>query len=1222
MSVGKRKILSAVFAVITAVSAIAFSPTAASAAEISNSQDGLVAVIDSDKESYGDSDDILLSFKVTNTNDYDVANVSLEAIMPDGLVIKDEGSTEKSVVSLAAGETIELSLTAEKEISSNSEDTQDTTAATGDKAEETTDAANTEESGSNNVASDEATVASETEKSDNSDDNATASSGVSVNGNSVSDSTASEANDSGSSNSDSESGTGSNDNSSVKTGESNVIAVLIALIIMSLFAIVLGYKFRKQSKRLLSMVLCLCISSSAIAAISFPALAATESAKTFMVEKELSVGNQNYAIQAKVTYDKQSDDSDDTYAVTRGEWVNMLVEEFSMSLENLDEAENPYSDIDGNKYYDSIITTYYNAVLPSDLTEFNPDAGTTRDFAAFTLNNCLCYVPNESLSCDDYSSITYTDAASALVERGYFSLIDNNFMPQAYVTSDEMSKIKDLTAEALSLVEFDENHENVVDVNDDATVFNDNIIESVDDNTVVLTLNDETTALKEGSVFFAPDPENTELTVAYKVESISISGDEVILEVSEPEFEEMFNEIDVQGKATANANSAESLVDGVKTAKNSSETVGANENNSEVGFDFNNDIYASGETEIDASKLYFDKTYSFKSDSGNEISVKLKGGLENPVIKYAVYMQYNWFLARINDNFSVYLELDNTLSFDGVAKVVAGKGESGKLDLAKFSIPICGVLSADVTVSLVVTAEGEISIDYSLENQVGVIINKNDGVRFIKNFGDQNLTIEAKVTSSVGLRPEVALSLAGNKIVGINAEIGAKGTADIKNMNDSQIHCDLSTYMYFNVGFDTDSFLKSVLEFFNVKTSDTLNVLAEDNSPIKIHVHLEGLEEINVVDACTYRYITGKVLSDDIPISDYTVSMYNGENTVVDNQSVENDFGEFGFALPSEKISGSPTSFTIEIKKDGYETYAKDYTVKTGDDTDLGEIQLSKSDDTDTSDLGLALFSKLPETFVFSSGVGGWATTIALNDDGTFSGEYHDSDLGSSGDGYSGTVYICNFTGKFSEPKMVNEYIYSMNLEYLNIEEEVGTEYIKDNIRYINSDPSGFDSADEFLVYLPGCPLDETADEFKLWSFINTDIRTTIPSDVYGIYNVQGKCGFMVEDDDSLWKKDYQYYYNDCHSQLSPSYSGKSHLTFWPESGAATLGLMFDWTDDNQTDFVATDSNGTGDYNISLDFSEDYSSVKVTVESLSGYSLTPWGGTTDGTLSVEYQVES
>lgn len=57
----------------------------------------------------------------------------------------------------------------------------------------------------------------------------------------------------------------------------------------------------------------------------------------------------------------------------------------------------------------------------------------------------------------------------------------------------------------------------------------------------------------------------------------------------------------------------------------------------------------------------------------------------------------------------------------------------------------------------------------------------------------------------------------------------------------------------------------------------------------------------------------------------------------------------------------------------------------------------------------------MPQDFVFSSGAGGWQTSLTLNRDGSFTGTYSDSEMGDQRDDYPhGTVYICEFSGQFS----------------------------------------------------------------------------------------------------------------------------------------------------------------------------------------------------------------
>lgn len=154
------------------------------------------------------------------------------------------------------------------------------------------------------------------------------------------------------------------------------------------------------------------------------------------------------------------------------------------------------------------------------------------------------------------------------------------------------------------------------------------------------------------------------------------------------------------------------------------------------------------------------------------------------------------------------------------------------------------------------------------------------------------------------------------------------------------------------------------------------------------------------------------------------------------------------------------------------------------------------------------VFAMLPDEFVYSSGAGGWATVLSLNDDGSFAGAYHDSDMGSTGDGYpNGTTYISDFSGKFTEPQMVNEYIYSTSVEYLELNWEPGVEYIEDGIRYVVVGASELSDSEELLIYLPGTPYAQMDENFMSW-LVMGDLG---PEDLrcYGIYNAKAGAAFV-----------------------------------------------------------------------------------------------------------------
>lgn len=79
----------------------------------STNQDGLYAEIITDKENYVINEDIKITVKLENRNDFPVENISIEGLIPDGLTLKN-GQVDKNITRLKANEKVELSFTAIK----------------------------------------------------------------------------------------------------------------------------------------------------------------------------------------------------------------------------------------------------------------------------------------------------------------------------------------------------------------------------------------------------------------------------------------------------------------------------------------------------------------------------------------------------------------------------------------------------------------------------------------------------------------------------------------------------------------------------------------------------------------------------------------------------------------------------------------------------------------------------------------------------------------------------------------------------------------------------------------------------------------------------------------------------------------------------------------------------------------------------------------------------
>ena len=122
-------------------------------------------------------------------------------------------------------------------------------------------------------------------------------------------------------------------------------------------------------------------------------------------------------------------------------------------------------------------------------------------------------------------------------------------------------------------------------------------------------------------------------------------------------------------------------------------------------------------------------------------------------------------------------------------------------------------------------------------------------------------------------------------------------------------------------------------------------------------------------------------------------------------------------------------------------------------------------------------------SFEFGSGAGGWSTDFNIEKDGSFKGNYHDSDMGTIGEGYeNGTIYVATFEGHFTELCKIDEYTYEMKLADITYGEEDGTEEIVDGVRYCyTNDAYGLTGTDRFFVYAPGTPVSVLNEEVYSW---------------------------------------------------------------------------------------------------------------------------------------------
>lgn len=152
--------------------------------------------------------------------------------------------------------------------------------------------------------------------------------------------------------------------------------------------------------------------------------------------------------------------------------------------------------------------------------------------------------------------------------------------------------------------------------------------------------------------------------------------------------------------------------------------------------------------------------------------------------------------------------------------------------------------------------------------------------------------------------------------------------------------------------------------------------------------------------------------------------------------------------------------------------------------------------------------------FWFCSGAGGWATILTIGEDGSFSGQWFDGDMGMTGEDYpNGTMSLCDFKGQFTQPVKENDYTYSVQISELNYAKEVGTEEIKDGVLYCYGTAYGLDDAEDILIYLPGTPLKELSEDFRSWvGYYDLSGTTDTELPFYALHNEASGYGFYSQD--------------------------------------------------------------------------------------------------------------
>ena len=599
----------------------------------------------------------------------------------------------------------------------------------------------------------------------------------------------------------------------------------------------------------------------------------------------------------------EATESSDDIPVTRAQWLQLLVQTFSMTVENEVYPDNYFVDLDSSSeyYYDMLLAVEFGVVDIPAGGNLYPDAAATREFAAVTMNFCLGFQPDPeiTLTFSESGTVAAPYDIQIAIDRGWFALVDGAFLPEQSITQAEADLMVADAAAVLAAAEIDEDFESVytytaevVEVPDGTTV------ESTDTG---LTIYDCPVTLNVGDVFvvyFEGIP------CLYLAESVSVSGNQTVLTVSTVDESLYYEELEMQGTVDAKftdfipEEGTEVLYVDEETGEEYTDPVAAEQTMALRAQ--NQAVYAGGTIKLD-------RTIKVRQSLGKYgISGYVEVELKNPKIVYDVNLGKKSVMVKLvadaDINFGVEADLAEALELDEIRLGFIGVNGIGGL-----------------TISLTMEAKAALYGSVSGKLTKGVEF-KNGSFRLIKSFKKDSFSLVAEFTGKIGIIAKLGITdIPADALEGyVYAEIGAKGEVTHKIYEDDTC-THVAFYMYFEAGFKA----AVKLGFYKKSWEETVDIWDDSNSPIRaVHHYDNGV----LVPGCTLGH------DDDDTNNGYytpTESPYWGSNwSGGDNSTGYNSSGEpvvtYGYSLDDMKqatitsYTGNATSLTIPETIDGY----------------------------------------------------------------------------------------------------------------------------------------------------------------------------------------------------------------------------------------------------------------------------------------------------------------
>ena len=602
-------------------------------------------------------------------------------------------------------------------------------------------------------------------------------------------------------------------------------------------------------------------------------IASMDEADNSKIHEELSDGT-------LLEYNTDGSATIDADIISRIEWVQMLVETFQMTVEGGSYPDNYYSDIDSTAeyYYDLMVAVDFGVIDLAAGLPFEPEEPATREFAVHTLNYCLAFQLDEPTYTYADTDVTYRDDVQVAVNRSWFALVDNCFLPQQAVTVTEAEAMMADAKEVYFGTTVSENYNStyqftakVTVIPDGTDVLSEPVLDEngTDTGKAIISITNCPSQITESSIFAVYF---NGIPVVYTAGIVTVEGSVTRVEATLLDIEntgDIFEAIDAQGIVEADMSQITPL-------DNTELTYYVEELDQEF------QTYALARAAArKANTIRPNIELHSKVEVGHVSHFYIETTVSNPVVEYNINL--------LRGKAYVQLSFDLEVEYRGEIEL---KDEDG-IRLFYWGIPGVGGLKITLEPSLV----GGISGTQSFHIVQGISVSakdKSDKVRLIKEFKSKTFALSADVTGEIGVVARFGVTDLPVFNAYIYAELDGRCAVEMTTHHpDGAAACecvDFSAYLYAEYGFEGS------IEILFFKITDTFSKIIFDktNSPLRVVHHYENGVK---VPECTQDVDSGWQTPDNSPnistgwanSSNNTGHDSNGEIYTIFDYTVDDD---------------------------------------------------------------------------------------------------------------------------------------------------------------------------------------------------------------------------------------------------------------------------------------------------------------------------------------------